>query len=199
MKKLFVLSLMLVITHYGFSQTGLKAGLNQSTVKDVQNAVFYDYKDSYRYRPGYYVGVFTTIGIIEKLAFQPELFLSLKGSRIITHPQDELPNRNLDLFYLNLPLLVNFSPFKKITFIAGAEAGLLIRATSKYDGQPIIIQSDFNRMDLGAAAGINYKIIPAVSAEFRYTHGLLMLSKNQQSANKTFQFGMAYHFVKQPS
>ena len=186
-------------------EVGLKGGANY-----VNNVVVTDLFDNGSdYRVGYHAGVFASIPLSERFSLSPELLFSDKGFKILEDVTD--PNSdysNLKLSYLNVPVLLGYNVFDKLTIQAGPELGDLLSASTKFDGESIDVGNIWNNeFDFGLAFGLTYAITEKVSVGGRYTHGFSSVAGDIQFTNtlgvtiegedfefqnRTFQLSIAY-------
>ncbi len=186
-------------------ELGLKGGANY-----VNNVVVTDLFDNGSdYRLGYHAGVFARISLSEKFSLSPELLFSDKGFKIledVTDPDSDYSN--LKLSYLNVPVLLGYNVFDKLTLQAGPEFGYLLSASTKFDGESIDVGNIWNNeFDFGLAVGLTYAITEKISLGGRYTHGFSSVAGGIQFTNtlgvpiegedfefqnRTFQLSIAY-------
>ncbi len=101
---------------------GIKAGLNLSTVYDDQNEDF-----NADPKLGFVTGVFVAIPIGKYLGFHPEILFSQKGYKasgtagLIEYEYKRTSN------YIDLPLLISFSPTELLTLVAGPQVSYLMK------------------------------------------------------------------------
>lgn len=184
---------------------GLKGGANY-----VNNVIVTDLFDNGSdYRLSYHTGVFAKIPVNRKLSFTPELLFSDKGFRIledVASPSSEYSK--LKLSYLNVPVLLGYKVFDKLSLKLGPEFGYLLSAISRFDGESTNVEQIWdNEFDVGLALGISYSITDKIGLEIRYTHGLSSVATDVQFTdilgnpiegedvklqNRTFQVSVAY-------
>ena len=160
MKKI-ILSAVAVFA-FGFANAqevkfGVKAALNVASltgdIEDTSSLV------------GFQVGGFAEIKITEKFAIQPELMYSAQGA--------ETDGDNLNLGYINIPVMAKFYVAKSFSLEAGPQIGFLVSA--KQDGEDM---KDFiNSTDFGLNLGAGYDFTENLSAGLRYNFGLANISE----------------------
>lgn len=104
-----------------FFQAGIKGGVNITKVEGKS------FKDEFRF--GYGLGGFATIRLSEKFQLQPEVLFNQYTSSSATN-FDTLTNvsnlKDIRLNYLNIPILLNFTPTRFVTFQAGPQFAVLL-------------------------------------------------------------------------
>lgn len=104
----------------GFSM-GIKAGA------DINKLDGAEFKDGFSF--GYQAGAFAQIKLSKKLSIQPEVLFSQVNIDTSNKFSDVYEFDNLSevqLKYLKIPLLLNYSPSKLLTIQAGPQFGILI-------------------------------------------------------------------------
>lgn len=101
---------------------GVKGGVNMFNINDQA------FKDGFQF--GYNLGGFAEINFTKKWGLQPELLWSQNAYKTATDIQQVIPgsvsNLNVQLNYLQVPLLLSFRPSKLIAFQVGPQFGTLI-------------------------------------------------------------------------
>lgn len=147
-------------------QVGIKAGPSLSNIHYKQVESF----------GGNYIVLFYHGSLVahlplgKRFAFRPELLYSKEGwkSSRITSPGKSRQS----LHYINLPLLVDFSPVKDFSLLLGPQVGWMARANGRADGNTTNITGRFKRFSLSLAIGAAYQINSRLGVELRYNHGL---------------------------
>lgn len=167
-KRLPIILLFTFINVFSYAQVkfGAKAGLNyvnniQTKGEDGNNS----------YKISYHFGGYSIIELNDKINLIPELLYSNKGYKF--DATDLSGGGNLNLVYINLPVLVAYQVSDKLGVNLGPEFGYLLSAKSKFDSRTVDV-GDFweNKIDFGIALGISLSLAEKVSTELRYTHGL---------------------------
>lgn len=154
-------------------QFGVRAGVNFSNTRcyfDEYNWVdeigrFYYH--NYRIAPA--ASVYGDFEINDLFVLSAELGYSGMGS------VSKYNYRNYTFRYLNLPLLLKYTPDKAFHVYAGTSVNYLLnggRGTSV-----------FSKMDAGLQAGMEYYIKPAIGLGFRYYWGLVNVSRPSININ----------------
>ncbi|PWK17383.1 porin family protein [Xanthomarina spongicola] len=166
---------------------GAKAGMNVATIGgDFGN--YYDYyegdaTDNVKSRVGFHVGGLAEIMISEKFAIQPEILYSSQGFKTEYSYGSEREESNVNLSYLNLPVMAKFFPIENLSVEAGPQVGFLLSANEDYE----YTDSDFPEdnvsgdrdvkdsvkgVDFSMNIGVGYKLDMGVFFQARYCFGL---------------------------
>jgi hypothetical protein len=198
-KKAALLAISLVfVTVQGSAQftTGLKAGLNMSDVYFDISAL----NDETDFRKGWNIGVFGNYMLNDKFDVQAELLYSQQGYNTDIPVTDAGGTSILDGFkfqshYLNVPVLLNFYPVKRIYIEAGPQVGFRLGrhysagekewSDALNELEPKKISTDFS-----LAGGIGLCLGNGFTVNARYCHGLLKEAKTYN--NRVIQFSIAY-------
>ena len=170
MQKLFLIAIALI----GFTITsqaqnfrfGLKGGLNFTTLNGGDISATIDAKT------GYHIGAVAQLSLLGNFAIQPELIYSAQG----------IDNLNID--YLNLPVLFKLKFAKILSVEAGPQFGFVINDTSD------ILKP--NGFDLSGAVGAGVEI-SKFFAQIRYNFGLTDAIENSDVRNAVFQVSVGYY------
>lgn len=178
-----VLAVMMVGTATAQSvNIGVKGGLNLYTISG-------DNDGSNSIKPSFNIGLLGHIHITDNFALQPELVFSGQGTKYSSNGND----LNLNLNYINVPLLFQYMYDNGFRLQAGPQIGFLVSAEA--DGSDV--KDNVNGIDLGIGLGASY-VNPASGFGFdaRYNHGLTNINENDatDSFNRGFQLGVFYLF-----
>lgn len=170
-------------------QLGIKSGVNVSRFIVNEN-VHWDFKW------GGNAGFFCAKPVNKFFLLQAELIYSAKGSGMKRYYSYSKWNSKLQ--YLDLPLMLGYTPVNKLKLLMGPEIGLLV---STNDGSP------YRKTDFSVVVGAGYSIRSNIGIEARYDHGLsklikgLIVSQDGRvegykyfGSNRTFQLGLWYQF-----
>ncbi|GAA4272949.1 porin family protein [Aquimarina gracilis] len=126
-------------------------------------------------------GFLAEISISEKFSFQPELMYSGQGSEV-------------NLKYLNIPLMGKYYMTKGLSLEAGPQIGFLLSA--KNDDTDV--KDVFNTIDLGLNFGVGYKLNNGLNFGARYNLGLSDINDvddvSDKNRNEVFQLSVGYFF-----
>ncbi|WP_461532288.1 porin family protein [Sinomicrobium sp.] len=140
---------------------GAKGGVNFASISDVD-------ADG---RTGFHLGLVGEVGL-GKFSIQPEVLYSAQG----------LKDLNLD--YLNIPVLAKYYVVQNFSLMAGPQFGF----NTKDDDI-----SEIKSFDMGGAVGVEYKI-GSLFAQARYNFGLSDVADGGSGKNSVFQISLGYLF-----
>lgn len=123
---------------------GVKAGLNIANLSgdDVKGVdPLYSYHG----------GLTLRIGLGEVVAIQGEALYSLKGT-------DLKDSSEINLNYLDFPLILRFKMGEKWRLHLGAQFGMLLSAEVQSDGKTVGVKNQFKNVDYSAVAGIEHEL-----------------------------------------
>ncbi|WP_025665559.1 porin family protein [Aquimarina megaterium] len=178
MKKLFLLAIAVI----GFSissnaqdiKLGFKGGVNFATL----NGDGYNGLDG---RTGYHIGAVVQIGLSDMFAVQPELIYSAQGAKFKALGIDQ----DIDVDYLNLPVLVKFKFAKLFSVEAGPQFGFIVN--DNFNGG-----TDPESFDLSAAVGAGVEF-GSFFGQLRYNIGFTDIVDNVEAKNSVFQVSVGYY------
>jgi hypothetical protein len=145
---------------------GVKGGVSFATQKTSGEGVNVEVKSRLTGHAGAYAHYF----ILDFLAVQPEILLSMKGSK-----WDDPYFKGVEkLTYLDIPVLIRFQPFGLLNIHAGPQFGLLVNATNTddYDGIETDVKEYYKGMDVGLAVGAELNLPYRINVTVRYVLGL---------------------------
>lgn len=167
MKKLIFTLLLAVATTCCMSQIsfGVKAGLNVNTIA-IENLPDKMFDPEFKSMVGFHGGFYARFKLSEKLAVSPELQFVQRGAK----SGDETYTIN----YLELPVLLSYSPVKLISLEAGPSIGFNLGAKTKSGSLKGVYDES---IDLGATAGIRVNATEKISLGARYYYGFSSISR----------------------
>ena len=192
MKKILLFAIMASATTFAGAQVkfGAKAGLNLSNV-NVSPA---EPGVSYKIAPGFNAGLLANISLPGKFSLQPEVVYSSQGTKMTSPDGDG----NINLGYVNVPVLVKYKTASGLFIEAGPQAGFLLSAKAKSSGVSTDIKDSFKSTDISGVFGIGYMSPLNIGVDARYNLGLSNLDKNSISTstakNGVIQIGVFYFF-----
>lgn len=183
---------------YGQLSWGVKAGLNVNKIifKDLPESV----DDGNQVNISYHVGFFGEFAIGEKFFVTPELQFSQRGA------SGGSSGFRINLNYIEMPLLLSFSPVKRIRLDLGPNVALRVSTVLKSSNGQKATGDYFDRFDFGLTTGIRVSVSERISIIGRYYHGLTSIDEtyyrdannNPVAEVKTFnrngQLGLSYRF-----
>lgn len=188
MKTIFsTLFAVMLISGAAFAQhstVGVKAGVNAFTINGNGN---FDTKT------GFHLGLLGHIHLSGQFALQPELVYSMQGAKYDVAGQDV----NVNLNYVNVPVLLQYMFDNGFRLQAGPQLGILASAKSNMNDNRVDVKDDFENIDLGLGIGASY-VNPATNfgVDIRYNLGLSNINKNGSTNyyNRGLQAGVFYLF-----
>lgn len=224
MKKITYLILLFLIAFQVQAQDeirlGIKAGVNLSTLSgdDVDADFLF----------GYHIGGFAEIQITEKFSFVPEMLFSLQGYQNTESLGEEFEgisasadvDEELNLSYLNFPLMARFNINEYFYAEAGPQIGFLMgaRFDSSFsssaevsfvdeDGNSTTITEEvveesslnvrdqFENIDFGVNIGLGGNITDNLMVSLRYYLGLNEIdNQNLGFSNQVIMASLGYRF-----
>jgi hypothetical protein len=140
---------------------GFGGGLNY-----YNQYIDHKYADGFKYKPGFQLNALIVYSINNRLEINFEPGYSKKGT--------SQPDYNINLNYINLPVLFKYSLINKLSIIAGPEFAYRISAKAKsddYNGDlTSLYDSDF---DLGGYLGLSYKLTEKLGVDVLYNRGFV--------------------------
>jgi hypothetical protein len=165
---------------------GIKGGLNLYNIKNDNNA-------TYDNSVGFHLGLLAHIHLAKKFALQPEVVFSTQGANYTIGSTDG----ELNLDYVNIPLLFQYMFDNGFRLQVGPQVGVLVNAKSKFGSLTSEVKNNYSSVDVGYTAGVSYVHPPSgFGFDARYNAGLSNLNENSSvtSHNRGFQLGVFYLF-----
>ena len=194
MKNITFICIFLLACTIGFSQStihsnfGIKAGA--TAAKFGQESINWDTK--YRW----HAGLLAHLHMSDHFAIQPELFYSAQGAEHIVVGSD----LQIELGYLQLPILFQYMTGSGFRFQGGPQIGFLLNADQQLNGgAKTDVKDSFKKTDFGLTAGVSYITKMGLGFDARYTYGLSDISDTDNSTggkinNLLIQVGAFYQF-----
>ncbi len=164
---------------------GIKGGLNAFTIKT-------DNDGNLDTKIGYHIGLIGHIHISDQFALQPELVYSVQGTQY-TEAGEEF---NLNLNYINVPLMFQYMFDNGFRLQAGPQLGFLASANVEVNDNDTDVKDSFESVDLSLGIGASY-VNPSSNfgVDVRYNAGFTNINKSDNEAfNRGFQVGVFYLF-----
>jgi hypothetical protein len=167
---------------------GVKAGANIANQK-----ITGDYEPDTKALIGFHGGVFVTWMFSERLGLQPELLLSMQGSK----DADDAYDYKIITNYVSVPILVRFDINDTFSLHAGPQFGILTTAKEEYNGDKQDIKDDFKTTDIGVALGGEANLPANFGVGVRYIFGVTNVIKEDMSFDDTeLKNGVLQVYVK---
>ncbi len=192
--KSVILSVMLIMimavgaNAQGF-ELGIKGGANFSKVTDNGN---YQSALTNEFKFGYSLGAFAILNFNKHIGIQPELLWNEYQTHTTVNANDvytDLWNdKNINLNYLTVPVLLNLSPSKIITFQVGPQFGILINQSQTLVNNA---KDAFKKGDFSMVGGVQLNL-GWVKLGARYVVGLNNISDLPSTNSWKNQGAQAY-------
>ena len=199
---------------------GAKAGMNISTIGgDFGNYGDYwdgDASDNVKSRVGFHVGGLAEIMINEKFAIQPEILFSSQGFKTEYSSGSERAESNVNLSYINVPVMAKFFPIENLSIEAGPQVGFLVSAKEDYEytdsdfpeyneSSDEDVKDSVNGIDFSMNIGVGYELDMGVFFQARYCFGMSKVDDEGyyddfydnysfSRKNRVFQLSVGYMF-----
>ncbi|MBN2862799.1 MAG: PorT family protein [Bacteroidales bacterium] len=192
---LFILTFLLSSSLDGQSKFGFgaKAGINISDQVTSGTGEGVNVKAITRFHGGIYCNYFFT----DKIAIQPELLVSGKGSDW----NDPYYNVKDLLTYIDLPVLIKYQPLKLLNVHAGPQFGYLVSALQKNNdsGDTENINEYYKKPDLGLVLGVEANLPYRINVSARYVFGLIGTTTDveyiESWLNNFFLFSLGFRII----
>ncbi|HUQ65514.1 MAG TPA: porin family protein [Flavitalea sp.] len=184
----------LALSTFSFAQgfhVGLKGGANMYKIEGKSFSEEFNY--------GYNAGLFTEINFSKHIGIQPEILWNQSQTKTTSKFKDMYNNgvselKGVTLNYLSIPLLLNLSPSRFITFQAGPQFGVLLNKDQNLlqNGK-----SAFKTGDLSMLGGVQLNL-GGFKLGGRYTVGLTNINDidNQDKwKNQGFQLYAGFRLL----
>lgn len=195
MKSLSILFFAMVLSSMSFAQgffhVGVKGGAN---LYKIDGRSF-----SQEFKYGYNAGIFSEINFSKKVGIQPEILWNQAQTRTTTSFHDMYNGgmselKGVKLNYLSIPILLNYSPSRLLTFQAGPQFGILINKNQRLldNGQQAFKSGDFSML-----GGVQLNI-GGIKLGGRYVVGLMNINDidNQEKwKNQGFQLYAGFRIL----
>jgi hypothetical protein len=191
MKKVIIASLALFcITVSSYAQggfrLGIKGGANMNKISGVS------FEDGYDL--AYHLGGFAEIDFTKKIGIQPEVLFNQSTSTTASgynsiYQNLIIPNQNITLNYLSIPILLRWNVGELITLNAGPQFGILLNKDEHLlqSGQSAFTDGDFSMV-----AGLQFNL-KTLRIYGRYNIGMKNINDYDQKdkwTNQQIQLGV---------
>ncbi|WP_298504703.1 porin family protein [uncultured Maribacter sp.] len=158
---------------------GVKGGLNLATLGGSTNL------GTYSSKPGVHLGVVLEIPFSDTIIIQPEALVSLQGTG------GYVTNENLNLWYVNVPVMAKYNVWEDLSIEAGPYLGVLLGENTE-DQFSGLTNFETNTIDFGLAAGAGYRLDDNFYFQLRFNAGFINALKDVNSKNRVFQVSAVY-------
>lgn len=165
---------------------GLKGGLNLATFSNNNSGV------GYQNRTGFHAGLLAHVNVSPNFAVQPEVVYSSQGTKYTLGSQ----SHDLQLNYVNIPLMFQAKVGGGLYAQAGPQLGVLINATDRANNREtdFFTKEDFKKTDVALGFGVGYSGASALGIDARYNLGLTNINEvgSNSIKNNVVQIGLTY-------
>lgn len=165
---------------------GLKGGLNLASWSNNSSGI------GYQNRTGFHAGLLAQVNVSPNFAVQPEVVYSSQGTKYTLGTQEH----DLQLNYVNIPLMLQAKVGGGLYAQAGPQVGLLVGVKDKVNGleTEIFSQQDFKKTDVALGFGLGYSSASALGIDARYNLGLTNINAEGSNniKNNVVQIGITY-------
>jgi hypothetical protein len=189
----FIISALLPLNAQSKVGLGVKAGINISDQVTSGTGENVNVRSILRFHGGAYFTYF----VLDKLAVQPELLFSGKGSDW----DDPAYNVKDLLTYIDIPVLVRYQLIDLLNIHAGPQFGYLLSATQKdkSSGDVINIDEYYKKLDLGLVIGAEANLPYRINLTVRYVIGLIGTTTDVEYIepwlNNFFQISVGFRII----
>ena len=188
MKNFILIVFTVLLTTTTFAQgidIGIKAGATFANLTDATDAST---------KTGFVGGAFLTIKFSDKIAIQGDLLYSQQGAKL------ELELDDINLNYINFPIVLKYYIIKRINIQAGPQFGTVVNDNL---GEVFGPNIDFNSFDITGIVGIGIDLPLNLRITGRYGFGLSEISfieldgalKETNSKNSVFSLTAGFSFL----
>lgn len=220
MKKVFLCAAVAVFSFASLSaqdvRFGVKGGLNLANLGGDFGIYdgYYGGSDA-EMKVGFHIGGVAEIKFSEKFAVQPELLFSNQGYKSKYSFAGASADYNVNLNYVNLPIMVKFFPIQGLSIEAGPQVGFLISAKDELNDFEISIDPNdpenvdtsdkYKTLDFGMNIGVGYELPSGLFFAARYNIGVSkvddtddgfygILGSSLSRKNRVFQLSAGFMF-----
>ncbi|MBB1283989.1 PorT family protein [Flavisolibacter sp. BT320] len=167
---------------------GLKGGVNLASWSNNGSSV------NYQNRVGFNAGLFANINVSPNFAVQPEVVYSSQGTKYSIGDQDH----NLQMNYINIPVMLQAKVGGGLYAQAGPQVGILMDVKDKVDDieTGFFSKDDFKSTDVSLGFGLGYSGVSPIGFDARYNLGLTNINEagTNKIKNNVLQIGLTYKF-----
>ncbi|SDK79811.1 outer membrane insertion C-terminal signal [Salinimicrobium catena] len=207
MKKFFFLSILFLLFFIsGYSQKdlkfGIKGGINLSEMRSNE----FQNKEGHT---GYHLGALVSFPLAGRFSLETGLGYSTQGGTAEFSNEVGKTRAEMDLDYLQLPVMIKILVVPKLSINAGTYLNFLVHEeigaehTSPFlysflPIDPTEIQYDTNDLEVNAALGLNYELSSRFCLYTTFVQGVTNAVEfgegSVKARNRTYQVGIGYRF-----
>jgi len=174
---------------------GVKGGLNIST---VTGGSF----DDPSHRTAFNAGVLAEIPIANRFSIQPEVLYSAQGYDFASIDEDNIfdtdDNIEYQLDYIQVPILAKVYVTDGLSMQAGPSFNFNVNEELDFspteNGGDVELSDQVSDFEMGAAAGLEYKLNSGFFVQARYTYGFTEVFDGSDAHNSVWQASVGYQF-----
>ncbi|MFD2785713.1 porin family protein [Hymenobacter rubripertinctus] len=202
----------------GGVQFGVRAGLNVADISGDAVNTFTDLTDytngaiTKSAKPGFYAGLYATLPLGPRFAFEPGIGYSEKGTELtgrIPLQQFDFLNAKVTatgrLAYLDIPLLAKAYLTDGLYVYAGPQASVLLSGKARVQASALgfsafkhnfDVKDQFRAVDFAVVGGLGYQFQSGFGLSAGYDYGLSSLDKNNRfdAQNRVIKASLNYSF-----
>ena len=190
---LFILAIFLFQNAYT-QRWGVRTGANLATIRTDEQSIDYNGKFAF------FLGILAELEVADRLYIQPELSFSQQGANYYTPTCFFCfsgPSGKVRLNYLNIPVMAKLKLSDAFYIEAGPQAGILLSAKWKEDGETREdISDEIRSTDFGAGLGVGFEFDSGLFLGARYTYGFSNISEveNTNIHNSVLSMSIGWMF-----
>ncbi|MBX2899028.1 MAG: PorT family protein [Cyclobacteriaceae bacterium] len=203
MKKLFCL-LFIAISFQSIGQFSIGAKIG-SNINYIGSSV--SGGNVYRTNIGFHAGIFVQLPIKDKFSLIPEVQYIQKGADVAFSNGFSSSTERINLNYIELPILLSYSPIKQINIDLGPNFALMTSSKATGVFSNANLDNVYSKFDFNISGGMRWNVASKVSVIGRYNYGLSKIEENNNVvvngkttkatySNRTIQFGLSYQIAK---
>jgi Outer membrane protein beta-barrel domain len=151
-------------------------------------------ENNYTNRTGYHAGVYASIFASSRIAIEPGVYYSVKGTQ-----NDDAVNSRAILEYVDVPLLLRMYVSDGFNLFAGPQVSFLTESKFESDFGGSTLSIDTNSIkdtDMGLVFGLGYNLPKGFNVQGSYDLGLTPIfeSSDADVYNRGFKFSLGYTF-----
>lgn len=172
-------------------QFGVKAGANFATITG-------DDFESPESRTAFHAGVLAELPVNNRVSLQPEILYSAQGFSADGTLGGMEYTAEYKMDYIQVPILAKLYLVNGLNFQIGPQVGFRINESVEFDTDLGESSEDFNSeendINLGLAAGLEYKFDGGFFIQGRYNYGFSKIYENTDAHNSVIQAGIGFMF-----
>jgi hypothetical protein len=151
-------------------------------------------ENDYTNRVGFHVGGYTMLFMTDRLALEPSIYYSVKGTQ-----NDDFADSRAILNYVDVPVLLRMYPTEGINIFAGPQISFLAKSKFEGDffGNTVSYDSDaIKETDFGLVLGVGYNLPKGFNVQASYDYGFTPIFKNSDANvfNRGFKLSAGFTF-----